>query len=173
MTIPWRVVIWQQFGAAIDDLENAIRACPEGLWHGRLWEDPAQEQFFLPEYWYIVYHTLFWIDLYLTGTEDGFTPPAPFLLVEQHEQGPLPKTPYTQDQLLTYLNHCRQKCRTTIAETSDEAALRRCTFGWGEVSFIELLLYTMRHVQGHAAQLNMALGQATGAAPGWVTQAAT
>jgi uncharacterized damage-inducible protein DinB len=36
----------------------------------------------------------------------------------------------------------------------------------------ELLLYTMRHVQEHAAQLNMLLGQKTGSTPGWVGQVA-
>lgn len=51
------------------------------------------------------------------------------------------------------------------------AAQRRCRFGWGEVSFAELLLYNMRHVQGHAAQLNLLLGQKMGSAPDWVTQA--
>ena len=171
MNIAWREIIWQQFGAAIDDLDNALRACPDDLWNGRLWDDPAHEKFFLPEYWYIVYHTLFWIDLYLTGSEEGFVPPPPFLLVEQNENGPLPETPYTKAELQAYLAHCRQKCQITIAEMSDEDAQRRCAFPWGEVSFVELLLYTLRHVSGHAAQLNMALGQNSGSAPGWVLRA--
>jgi hypothetical protein len=47
----------------------------------------------------------------------------------------------------------------------------RCRFGWGEVSFVELQLYSMCHVQEHAAQLNLFLGQRTGAAPGWVAMA--
>lgn len=40
------------------------------------------------------------------------------------------------------------------------AAFRRCRLGWGEVSFVELLLYTMHHVQGHAAKLNLFLAEA-------------
>jgi len=171
MNINWRPIIWQQFGAAIDELDNAIRACPDELWHARLWENAGDEKFFLPAYWYIAYHALFWLDLYLTGTEEGFFPPSPFLLVEQNEDGPLPEKPYTKQELQIYLDRCRQKCRATIEATTDDAAQRRCTFGWGEVSFVELLLYTMRHVQGHAAQLNMALGQNTGSAPGWVSRA--
>jgi hypothetical protein len=170
MTIAWKESTWRQYAAAIDTLENAVDACPEELWQARLWDDPASEQFFLPQYWYIVYHTLFWIDLYLTGSEEGFTPPEPFLLVEQNDEGPLPEKPYTKEELTSYLQHCRQKCRTTIAETSDEAAMRRCTFGWGEVSYFELLLYTMRHVQEHAAQLSLFLGQQAGAdSTGWVS----
>ena len=34
----------------------------------------------------------------------------------------------------------------------------------------ELLLYNMRHVQHHAAQLNMLLRQATDSAPDWVSK---
>ena len=58
-----------------------------------------------------------------------------------------------------------QEMPGTIEATSDEEAQRLCRFGWGEVTFAELLLYTMRHVAGHAAQLNLLLGQTTGAAP--------
>jgi uncharacterized damage-inducible protein DinB len=171
MNVPWRTIIWQQFGAAIDDLDNALRACPGELWRARLWDDPSHERFFLPEFWYMLYHTLFWLDLYLTGAEEGFVPPAPFLLVEQDENGPLPEQPYTKEQLQGYLAQCRSRCQATIESTSEDAAQRRCRFGWGEVTFAELLLYSMRHVAGHAAQLNMLLGQKAGAAPGWVTRA--
>jgi hypothetical protein len=51
---------------------------------------------------------------------------------------------------------------------TDEAAARRCRFGWGEVSFAELLLYSMRHVAGHAAQLNLLLGQKSIPVRSWV-----
>ncbi len=34
-----RTALWQQFGAAIDMLENALVACPETLWQGHLWID--------------------------------------------------------------------------------------------------------------------------------------
>jgi uncharacterized damage-inducible protein DinB len=171
MNISWRTIIWQQFGAAIDMLDNALRACPDELWHARLWDDPSEQQFFLPEYWYIVYHTLFWLDLFLFGAEEGFAPPPPFTLVEQDADGPLPERPYTKDELQAYLDYGRNKCQATIEALTDEAAQRHCRFGWGEVSFAELLLYNMRHVQEHASQLSLMLGQKVGSAPGWVTRA--
>jgi len=167
MNIPWRTIIWQQFGAAIDDLGNALRACPDELWRARLWEHPSERPEF-SQFWYIVYHALFWLDLYLTGAEEGFVPRSPFELIEQDEDGPVPEKPYTKDELQAYLDGCRKKCQATIEAMTDEEAQRRCRFGWGEVSFAELLLYTMRHVVGHAAQLNLFLGQQTGSAPGWV-----
>lgn len=171
MNIPWKRIIWRQFGAAIDDLGNALRACPDELWRARLWDDPSNERFFLPEFWYVGYHALFWLDLYLTGAEEGFAPPAPFTLVEQDKNGPLPERPYTKDELQNYLEDCRKRCQATIESTTDEEAQRLCTFGWGEVSFAELLLYNMRHVAGHAAQLNLLLGQKAESAPNWVARA--
>jgi uncharacterized damage-inducible protein DinB len=41
------------------------------------------------------------------------------------------------------------------------------------MSVAELLLYNLRHVQHHAAQLNLMLRQTTGAAPRWVARATT
>src|SRR5438874_1362740 len=74
-----------------------------------------------------------------------------------------------------YLVNLRKKCQTTIAGLSDEKAHQQVDFPWvGEkpMSFLELLLYTMRHVQEHAAQLNLFLGQnASDVASDWVSRA--
>ena len=158
MNVPWRTIIWQQFGAAIDTLDDMIRACPDALWTERLWDHPSAPPE-LAQFWYRVYHALFWLDLYLTGAEEGFVPPAPFTLIEQNEEGPIPDRPYTKAELQDYFKDCRQRCQTTIESMTDTEALRRCGFGWGEVSFAELLLYNMRHVQEIAAQLSLFLGQ--------------
>ena len=164
MDTTWRAIIWSQFGAAIDMLDNAILACPDALW-----SDRSQQN----EYWYVAYHALFWLDLYLSGSVEGFAPPAPFTLEELDPAGLLPEQPYTKQELTAYLTHCRQKCRATIAALTDEQARQRCGFAWVEVSVAELLLYNMRHVQEHASQLLLILGQQTGSAPGWVKWART
>jgi hypothetical protein len=41
------------------------------------------------------------------------------------------------------------------------------------MTFAESLLYNTRHVQHHAAQLNLILSQQTGSAPRWVAKART
>ena len=161
----WRADLWLQFGAAIDMLANAIQACPNELWRER--DQPSEYS----EFWYIAYHTLFWLDRYLSGLEREFAPPAPFGLQELDPAGLLPERAYTKDELLTYLDYCRKKCRATVEALTDEQAQQRCNFSWGEPSFLELLLYNMRHVQEHASQLCLILGQKTSSAPGWVTKA--
>jgi hypothetical protein len=161
--------IWRQFGSAIDMLGNALRACPDDLWHVRLSNDRTLPPEF-SEFWYVAYHTLFWLDLYLSGSLDGFTPPAPFTLAELDPAGVLPERPYTRDELFIYLGHGRRKCRATIEALSDERARQICSFSWGEVCFLELLLYNMRHVQEHGAQLNLVLGQKIGFASPWVAR---
>jgi hypothetical protein len=158
----WRAILWQQFGAAIDMLDNALLACPE-----ELWSDRSRR----PEFWYVVFHTLFFLDLYLSGSVEGFAPPAPFTLDELDPAGLLPERPYTKDELHSYLEHGRRECRATIEALTDEKARRRCGFERLDLSELELLLYNMRHVQHHAAQLNLILRQTIDSAPGWVTKA--
>ena len=80
----------------------------------------------------------------------------------------LPDKPYTKEQLQAYLDHGRKKCQATIEALTDETAQQLCHFEWMELSFAELLLYNMRHVQEHGAQLNMLLGQKVGLVGDWV-----
>ena len=101
----WRIALWQQFGATIDMLENALLACPSTHWHGRLWSDhsdhPLPPEF--AAFWYITYHTLFWLNLYLTGSLEGFAPPRPLPWLSLTRAGVLPERPYTRDELHAYL----------------------------------------------------------------------
>ena len=88
MDTSWNTILWGQFGAAIDMLENAIMACPDGLW-----SDPSTPG--VAGFWYVAYHTLFFLDLQLSGTVEGFAqgfaPPAPFDLRELDPAGLLPE----------------------------------------------------------------------------------
>lgn len=163
------MAISQQFGATIDMLEKALLACPDQLWQVRLWDDPQLPR--AAEFWYIVYHTLFWLDLYLSGSVKGFMPPAPFTLDELDPAGIIPEIPFTKDELQNYLEHNRKKCQVTIEDLTSEKAEQRCSFPWGEVTFAALLLDNMRHVQEHVAQLNMILGQKISWSPRWITNA--
>lgn len=171
MDSAWKKIIWQQFGAAIDMLENAMRACPDELWVADPTKRPELVKNDVVGFWYLAYHTLFFLDYYLSDPGDGFAPPAPFTLDELDPAELLPERAYTKAELLGYLDHCRRKCRVTIEALTDEKAHRRCGFKRLEITSAELLLYNMRHVQHHAAQLNLLLRQKIGSAPRWVVKA--
>ncbi len=168
---PIHEILWSQFGATIDMLENAIRACPEDLWG-----DPSRRPEWVSRdvvgFWYVAFHTLFFLDFPLSDPNSTFAPPPPFTLDELDPAGLLPDRIYTKTELLDYLDHCRRKCRASIAElTEDKAREPRKLGSKAEGTFVELLLYVMRHVQHHTGQLNLMLRRATDSAPRWVAKA--
>lgn len=156
-----RDAIAGQFGAAIDTLEAAIRACPENLW-----SDSNRN----PQFWYLAYHAIFFADLYLSPGQEGFKPPAPYTLSEFDPSGLMPERVYTRDEMLAYLEHDRRKFRGIMAEWTDERAAEVLSFGSITGTLAEVMLYNLRHLQHHSAQLNLILRQVTNAAPRWVVR---
>ena len=138
---------------------NAIRMCPDSVW------DDEQR------FWYNAFHCLWFTDYYLTQDAASFHPPAPFDMSEFEDR--MPDRTYTQAELLAYSAYCRNKCRETLAGLTPETA----EWVWQNESrtraypFLELQLYNMRHVQHHAAQLNLLLRQGIDDAPKWVRRA--
>ena len=152
-------ILWRQFGASIDMLQNAIESCPEANWD-------TEQQF-----WYSAYHTLFFLDYYLTHEPKDFAPPAPFDLSEFEDR--MPPRSYSKAELLTYLLFCREKCKQLIGGLSDKSMQVYWTNQSQTMHYpiVEILLYNLRHVQHHTAQLNLLLRQGTNDAPEWVYEA--
>jgi hypothetical protein len=153
-------ILWRQFGAAIDMLENALVACPDEFWNSQ------------SKFWYIGYHTLFWLDYYLSDMpESSFTPPPPFTISEFDPAGIMPDRVYEKEELLTYLVYCRKKCYEVITGLTDQQYSKPFNNEYRQYPFLEMLLYNMRHVQHHTAQLNLLLRQGNMVPPDWVSRA--
>ena len=148
---------------AIDTLELAILACPESMWQ----DDSLQ-----PQPWYLAYHTLFWLDFRLSDLmeETTFAPPQPFTVSEFDDAGLMPERVYSREELLAYLAHGRERCRTRLRELTLPEARRMIRCAPRELSVAEWLLYNLRHVQHHAAQLNLLLRQHVDSSPRWVSR---
>ena len=101
-------LLWQQFGAAIDMLENAIVACPDQVW------TTNQREF---DFWYNAFHTIFWLDFYLSDSRESFVPTQPYGVTEFDPSGLLPERVFTRTELLAYLEQAREKCRQRIQST--------------------------------------------------------
>jgi hypothetical protein len=152
-------ILWRQFAGSIDMLKNAVELCPESLWDTDL------------QFGYNAFHCAFFLDFYLTLDPKGFSPPKPFSLSEFEDR--MPERIYTKDEVLTYLHFCREKLRNLLVEMTDKIY----NSDWENESksmrynVVEILLYNLRHVQHHAAQLNLLLRQNIDDAPKWVREA--
>ncbi len=151
--------IWSQFGASLDMLENAIHMCPDEHWDTAL------------DFWYLSYHCIFWTDYYLTSEPNKFEPPKPFTFSEFDPTGKKPDRTYTKTEILGYLAHCQQKAYQLINELTNDKLNDRWINEYKNYSLLEILLYNMRHIQHHSAQLNLLLRQTINNAPNWVSQA--
>ena len=127
----WRSAIRQQFHAAIDMLGNAIEACPDSVWSGQ----PPRA------FWYLGFHTLFFLDLYLSEEDESrFHPPPPFGLTELAPGDVAPERTYRKDELLGYLEHCRRKLDAVMAKITEAWVADPCPFDYRAMSNGELLL---------------------------------
>jgi len=161
--------LWKQFGASIDMIKNAIILCPEESWD-------THRKFF-----YNAYHCLIFLDYYLTIPPKSFSSPLPFTIaetdnvVEDAIDDVIPDRVYSKKELLDYLELSRHKCHKLIGSLTEEKLKERWIeeqeSGVMNYSVLEILLYNMRHVQHHAAQLNLFLRQGINNAPGWVSRA--
>ena len=154
-------ILWNQFGAAIDTMENAINHCPDEHWI----DDTKFYQI-----WYMASHTIFWLDYYIDEDKDTFQPPEPFGMEEMDPAGVIPDPPYSKEQLLTYLEYGREKTRKRILNMTEQQAAKTYKFRKADLTMSELILYIMRHIQHHAAQMNLLMRQKADTAPGWVFQ---
>lgn len=136
-----------QLGASMDMLEGVVHACTD-----ETWSLPSSATAF----WRLCYHTTFWLDVYLAGDLDGFSPPAPFDRSELDPEG-VPARVYTRAEILGYLRHCSRKASVVFAGLDRTGLVRRCSIGRVQCTYAELLIYNLRHVQHGVAQLNLLL----------------
>ena len=150
----FRQVIANQFEAALCTLNACVDACPESIWNGRVGNH---------KFCQVAFHTLFYADYYLGQNEESFRE-QPFHRDNQGFFGDYeefldraPRALYGKEPMKNYLQHCRAKAKQTIdAETADSFSAR-AGFQRRECSRAELYVYTIRHIQHHAAQLSLRL----------------
>lgn len=162
--------LWKQFGASIDMLKNAIE----------LWPETSLEND--KRFFFTTYHCLVFLDYYLTMPPPKFSSPLPFTLsepgvvVEGALDDVIPDRQYTKQELLAYLETSREKCQQLIGSLTEERLAERwiedLESGAMDYALLEIILYNMRHVQHHTAQLNLLLRQQINNAPRWVSRAA-
>ena len=169
--------LWKQFGASIGMFKNAVTLCPEETWN-------TNKYFF-----YITYHCLVFLDYYLTIPPINYAAQLPFTIAASADEidkeaidDIVPDRKYSKAELLQCLELAREKCRNLIAGLTQEqligpwrpASALPDDLVAGAVldySVLEILLYNMRHVQHHTAQLNVLLRREINDAAAWIAHA--
>jgi hypothetical protein len=133
-----------QFEAALAMLKRCVERCPEELWESKVAELTVRQ---------VAYHTLFFVDFYLTASEDVFE------LRDLHHLGgderePLISPGLGREATLEYLAICHEKLHMTMAGESEVSLCGSSGFAWCKFTRAEIHLYNLRHVQHHAGQLS-------------------
>jgi uncharacterized damage-inducible protein DinB len=143
-----RRILTGQFEAALAMLHQCVRICPPEHWDSKIANDTFRQ---------VAYHTLFFVDLYLSPGEDAFE------LRDLHRRGGDERSSTTasagldQDETLAYVAICRHKALAALAAETAESLQRDSGFARLRCSRAELHLYNIRHMQHHAGQLSASL----------------
>ena len=160
-----KALIQSQYHATLDMLEEAIRACPEGLW---------ADTSYTNAFWHVAYHATFYTHRYLSDSLEGFAPwsngrPEYEFLGDKLPWPPHNKPnigePYTIAEVLEYMTLCRQVVEDKVSTLDLEAA---SGFEWLPFNKLELQFYNIRHTQHHTGQLAERLLSSGDAGIGWV-----
>jgi hypothetical protein len=157
-------IIQSQYRASLEMLGEAIQKCADDLWY-----DPGYKN----RFWHIAYHALFYTHLYLQNSGQAFVPWSKHR--DEYEfLGPLPwpphrepsiGEPYTREDVLEYLDVCRNEVEERVSSLDLEAA---SGFDWLPFGKLELQFYNIRHLQLHTGQLIDRLRNVQGIGIGWV-----
>ena len=146
--------IANQFEAALCTLNVCIEKCPEPAWNMAIGNYPFSQ---------VVFHTLFFTDYYLGPDEESFRrqafhrDDARFFGDYEQLEDREPKARYDRASIGKYMEHCRRKASEVIASESVDTLSAPAGFSRRNFSRSELYVYTIRHVQHHAAQLSLRL----------------
>ena len=166
------------FEAAIDQLEAALRECPDDLWDRSVWVVKKTDPWIWPKdgqahgrteesiqvfstFWLVAYHCLFFLDFYLwDGTGEWATPPT-FAggpeeeSIDEHGAARPPTVRYTREQLLGYATYGRERARRVLGEVSPSQLRLVMPKGHPRAgqSFRAVIRANLEHVREHGSQL--------------------
>ena len=145
-------LIKSQFLAALQTLRQGIDTCDEESWTADH-IDTAVNQ--------VVFHSLYFTDLYLNPSPDGFKDQQfhldrpDFFQDYEEEEDRIPRNAYPRSGCIEYLDFCFQKAIDVIDSETESSLKGESGFSWLNFSRGELHIYNTRHIQHHAAQLGL------------------
>ena len=149
------------FDTALRLMAAALTDCPEALWETDLWPGEATTQrvgqggLHGSAPWFLGYHALSCLDYDLGPDFDRWVPPVPF----DDNTFALPNRVFTKDELLGYVEWCRERAQQVCGELPDEMARRPLPspHRYAGSPYFEILAGIPLHVVEHAAQIRQFL----------------
>lgn len=154
------IAISEQYGAALKMLEDTIVECDEGLWQDSN-RDTVISQ--------VIYHTLFFVDFYLSKNEDE----REIFKGKYGDDGQSfhePNKIFTKDQLTTYLQEIKEKADKRFNDLTIQMLNDESVFEWHGSSVLSSLLYNLRHIMLHVGALHVRLNAVGQQALRWVNK---
>ena len=126
VTNPFVQSMASNFDQALRFMEAALVDCPDDLWKTDLWPDEAPTGpaphggMHGSAPWFLAYHALSTLDYDLTAEFEPWEPPQPF----DDNTYAFPNRMFTKDELLGYIDYCRERVRRTLDLLTEDAAAR-------------------------------------------------
>lgn len=154
----FKEILSSQFEASLAMLSECIEICPAEAWEEKVGNNA---------FWFVAYHTLCYVDLYLSPSNDAFQRREFHNREGDNAFLPPEGVTFSRQQTSDYLAACRRKAAEMFAAETVESLQRESGFPWVPFTRGELHLYNLRHVQHHTGQLTAFLRK-RGLQPAWV-----
>lgn len=177
----WVESLGRGFEDALDMLAAAVNDCTGQLWETAMWDVPtpgAEHQFLAPDWspitdgaqrialgeqwvrrrstpWSVAWHALEVFDYDLNGDFGPWAPPPPFAGHPHWRDLPSLPSPWSQSEVLGYVDYCRQRVREALTEMTDERAATPLppTHRYGGQPYARIIAGILVHTTEHASQI--------------------
>lgn len=139
-----KAILTRQFEASLCMMNDCLVKCPDEHWDAAIARYP---------FWQVAYHTLCFVDLYLSPTKEAFTFRAIHPGGWREFDDEYPSRRFERPELTEYLAVCRQKAIDILASETAESLQGPSGFTWLKFPRVEAHIYNIRHIQHHTGQL--------------------
>lgn len=153
-----------QINAAFSMLLDVITRCDDQHWHSTDGDYPFSQ---------VVFHTLFFSDFYSSESKDEFFSQSfhkahrDFFDDYEELEYRIPVKTYDKDMIIEYFHFCRDKLERFVEQVNGDSLMHVSPLTRSKLPRIELLVFTARHIQHHAAQLGLRIQLRTGVEMPW------
>lgn len=177
----WVQSVARGFDVALDLLAAAVNDCTSELWEASMWPgeplqadhpflgpdwepitDPEQRRDLAERWirrrstpWSVAWHALETVDYDLNGGFGPWMPPPPFAGHPHWRDLPSLEASWSASQIGGYIDYCRERVHTSLAEMTDEKAATPLPLDhrYGGEPHAWIITAAMAHTTEHAAQI--------------------